>query len=133
MALDEPTWVPRLAVLSAHFDQLQEHGGEQGLREQGNLLDAALARPRNKFAYDSECDLADLAAAYAFAITKTSHPFMDGNKRTGLVVAVMFLILNGYSINHPEDAAVRTMLAVADGSLSEDDLAAWFREGMTAA
>jgi death-on-curing protein len=103
------------------------------LREQGTPLDAALARPRNKFAYEPDSDLADLAAAYTFAIAKTSHPFMDGNKRTAFVVAVMFLILNGYTINHSEDNAVRTILAVADGSMNERDVAAWFREGMTPA
>jgi death-on-curing protein len=128
----EPTWVPRLAVIAAHFDQLQEHGGEHGVREQGALLDAALARPRNKFAYETESDLADLAAAYAFAIGKTSCPFLDGNKRTAFVTAVIFLILNGYTITHSEDAAGATMLAVADGSLSEAGLAAWFRSGIVA-
>lgn len=126
----EPTWVPRLAVIAAHFDQLQEHGGEHGIREQGALLDAALGRPRNKFAYESEGDLADLAAAYEFAIGKTSCPFLDGNKRTGFVTAVIFLILNGYTITHSEDGAEGTRLAVADGSLSEADLAEWFRAGI---
>lgn len=130
MTLDEPTWVPRLAVLAVHFDQLREHGGEHGLREQGTLLDAALARPVNKFAHDPDCDLADLAAAYAFGIAKTSHPFHDGNKRAGFVVAAIFLDLNGYALTHSDEAVVRAMLAVADGTLSEKKLASWFRAGM---
>lgn len=130
MTRDEPTWVPRLAVLAAHFDQLREHGGKHGLRGKGTLLDAALARPLNRFAYDYDCDLADLAAAYAFGITKTSHPFNDGNKRAGFVIASIFLDLNGYALNHLNDDVVTTMLAVADGSLTEEGLAAWFRAGM---
>ena len=126
----EPIWVPQMAVIAAHFDQLQEHGGAYGLRERGALLEAALARPRNKFAYEELVDLADLAAAYAFGIAKASHPFNDGNKRTGFVVAVIFLILNGKTINHPEASATQAMRAVADGSMSEEQLAEWLRAGL---
>lgn len=133
MTLDtEPTWVPRLAVIAAHVDQLQEHGGEHGLREQGGPLDAALARPRNKFTYEPNSDLAELAAAYAFAIAKACHPFVDGNKRTAFAVAVIFLILNGYAISHSEDAVEAMMAGIADGSISEQELAAWFRAGLVA-
>ena len=126
----EPTWVPRVAVLGAHFDLLQEHGGEHGLRQRGALLDAALARPMNTYNYAPHCDLADLAAAYAYAITKVSHPFNDGNKRIGFAVAAMFLELNGHDIEHPEVDVVKTMLAVAEGSMSEKKLAKWIRAGM---
>lgn len=127
---NEPRWIPRLAVIAAHFNQLQEHGGKYGLREGGAPFDAALARPLNKFAYEPECGFADLAAAYAFAIAKVSHPFVDGNKRTGFVVAGMFLMLNGQGLTHSEEAVETTMLAVADGSMSEEQLAAWFRDGI---
>jgi death-on-curing protein len=126
----EPTWVPRVAVLGAHFDLLQEHGGEHGLRQRGAPLDAALVRPVNKYNYAPGCDLADLAAAYAFAIAKVSHPFNDGNKRTGFAVAAMFLELNGLEVEYPEVDVVKTMLAVAEGSMSEKKLAKWFRSGI---
>lgn len=123
--------MPRIAVLAAHFDQLQEHGGEQGLIEQGSLLDAALDRARNKYAYHPESDLADLAAAYVFGIAKVSHPFLDGNKRTAFVVAVMFLILNGKTVGHAADDVAKTMFGVAEGSISESELADWFRQKLS--
>ena len=123
---EEPTWVPEVVVIGAQFDQLLEHGGQQGLRDKGALLAAALARPKNKFIYE-DADLASLAAAYAFAIAKTSHPFFDGNKRAGWVVALVFLELNGHEVIVTDNAAIETMLAVADGSMSEDALAEWFR------
>jgi death-on-curing protein len=90
---------------------------------------SALARPRNIASYGS-LDLADLAAAYAVGIAR-NHAFLDGNKRTALVVAAgVFLPLNGYELTASNADIVRMMLAVADGSLPEPELAAWFRKGM---
>ena len=110
--LHEPVWVPRVVVIGAQFDQLQQHGGEQGLREAGNLLDAALARPQARFQYDEHPDLADLAAAYTYGITKIHHPFHDGKKRTGFVIAAIFLALNGAELEAAEGDVVDVMLGV---------------------
>lgn len=126
--LDEPIWVPRLAVEAVHHDQLVEHGGLQGLRDK-NALEAALARPKHKFTYEPRADLAALAAAYAFGLTK-AHPFADGNKRTAYVSAEGFLLMNGYTVKRSDTEVVEAMLAVADGALSEEVLAAWFREAL---
>jgi death on curing protein len=125
-AAGEPTWVPRTLVESGHHLQLEEHGGLQGLRDE-NALEAALARPLHKFAYDPDADIADLAAAYAYAIA-TSHPFADGNKRTAFMTAVLFLGLNGYHPGRSSDEVVETMINLAAGKITETKLAAWFRE-----
>ena len=130
---NEPIWVPRIVVRAAHFEQLQEHGGIQGLRDNGDLLDTALARPVNKYAYEPNTDLADLAAAYGFAIAKTCHPFADGNKRVGFLVAATFLSLNGYEVEATDDAVKNLMESVADGTVSEGQLGHWFRSNMRTA
>jgi len=124
----EPTWVPILVVLATHHEQLHEHGGLHGVRDR-NELESAHDRPRNRHAYDSTADLADLAAAYAFGIA-TSHPFNDGNKRAAFVTATIFLDLNGYELNHTDAEIVRVMLAVAAKEIEEAQLAQWFRAGM---
>ena len=117
-------WLPKEAVLAIHVRQLAEHGGGTGLRDSG-LLDSALQRPQNKMAYETP-DLADLAAAYAFGIAR-NHPFVDGNKRTALVVPRTFLVINGYQITAPKEDRLKKFLALAEGSLTEDALAEWFR------
>lgn len=120
-----PVWVAREAILAVHDQLLAEFGGDSGVRDAG-LLDSALARPENKAAYE-EPSLFELAAAYAFGIVK-NHPFIDGNKRTGLVAAVMFLERNGCRFAAPEaDAVVRT-LALAAGEMTEAQYAAWLDE-----
>src|SRR6476619_227029 len=91
--MDEPEWVLKAVVLALHEEQLAEHGGRASLRDEG-LLDSALARPRNAFAFGGETDLASLAAAYAVGFAE-NHPFIDGNKRVSNVVTFMFLALNG--------------------------------------
>jgi death on curing protein len=88
-------------------------------------LDSALARPENLAAYGHP-DAAALAAAYAFGMVR-NHPFVDGNKRTGFVAAAGFLLLNGFDLEAPEQEVVRTFWRLAEGSLSEIELAAWFR------
>ncbi len=118
-------WITLDSVLAMHKRQIAEHGGTEGLRDEG-LLRSALARPENLAAYGENPDLAALAASYAFGIAK-NHPFLDGNKRTALVVAVTFLNLNGYDFDAPSEDTYTVFLSLADGSISEDDLAAWFR------
>jgi death-on-curing protein len=118
-------WVSEDVVLAIHDEQLAEHGGMTGLRDESLLL-SALARPQNLAAYATP-DIADLAASYAVGIAR-NHAFIDGNKRTALVVAAgVFLPLNGYKLTASDGEMVRTMLAVADGTMSEPELAIWFR------
>ena len=124
----EPRWVERLIVDAIHFDQVREHGGLSGLRDE-NALEPALARPRNKRAYDSIHDLAELAAAYGHGLV-TSHPYRDGNKRTAFLIMVIFLGLNGRDLDAPEAEVVSIMLAAAEKRCSEADLAAWLRSHM---
>ena len=121
----EITWVLRDAVIAIHGRQIAEHGGSDGVRDQGLLL-SALARPENLYDQSDNPDLAALAAAYAFGIAK-SHPFMDGNKRTALVVARTFLKINGADMSASQDEKYTTFLKLAEGTLSEEELAEWIR------
>ncbi len=120
--------MPRLVVEAIHFDQLREHGGLSGLRDEG-ALEAALARARNKWAYHPKLDLAALAAAYGFSLAR-SHPFHDGNKRVAFVTIVVFLELNARQFTAPEAEVVRIMTGVAAGTTSEVALARWIRASM---
>ena len=122
----EPRWVPRLVIEAAHLDQLREHGGYPGLRDE-NALEAALARARHKWTYEPESDLADLAAAYGFGLAK-AHPFNDGNKRIAFLAMAIFLGLNERDLDASESDVVTAMVALAAGSLEEVQLAAWLRE-----
>ncbi|MDP1859646.1 MAG: type II toxin-antitoxin system death-on-curing family toxin [Gemmatimonadaceae bacterium] len=122
----EPRWVPRLVVDSVHVDQLREHGGLLGVRDE-NALEAALAGPRQKWNYEPESDLSVLAAAYAFGVAK-AHPFNDGNKRTAFLTMVIFLGLNGKDLKANESEVVQVMVALAAGSLKESGLAIWIRK-----
>lgn len=121
----EPHWVGERSVLALHDRQLAEHGGPAGVRDAG-MLGSALARPVNQWAYGKD-DLCALAAAYAFGIAR-NHPFADGNKRTAWVAARLFLRKNGVALAYGEREAIRTVLALADGELTEEDLAGWLRE-----
>lgn len=121
-----PRWVPRLVVDAAHLDQLREHGGLPGIRDE-NALEAALARPQQKWHYEPDSDLATLAAAYAFGLAK-AHPLNDGNKRAAFLTAVIFLGLNGKDIDATEAEVVPAVTALAAGSLTEAALATWIRE-----
>jgi len=122
--MDEPIWIDKPEVLVAHSRQLAEHGGSDGLRDEG-LLESALGKPRNVFAYEETCDLARLAASYAYGIAR-NHPFVDGNKRTALVVSISFLLINGIRIIASPEETYFTFLHLAEGTLTEDELAAWF-------
>jgi death-on-curing protein len=120
--MDEPAWIDLAVVLAIHDEQLAEHGGQPGVRDQ-RLLESALGRPRNQFTY-GETALAGLAASYAFGISR-NHPFLDGNKRTSLVVAELFLAVNGVELRAPDADCVATFLALAAGELTEAELAEW--------
>lgn len=127
--MQEPVWVPPLVVEIAHHGQIQEHGGLPGIRD-ANALEAALARPQQKWTYDPDADLALLAASYAYGIA-TSHPFNDGNKRSALIAMVVFLDLNGYALTASEVEVVPVILSHAAGELSEAALREWVAEHMT--
>jgi death on curing protein len=128
--MKEPIWVLREVVLILHEQSLVQFGGGAGIRDEG-LLDSALGRPENLFAYGKPT-LFDLAASYAFGLVK-NHPFIDGNKRTGFVVAVVFLELNGLRFAAGEvDATIRT-LALAAGEMSEQAYAIWLKENSRSA
>jgi len=119
-----PVWVLRETVLTFHEQSLAEFGGAAGIRDEG-LLDSALGKPENLFACGKPA-IFDLAASYAFGLVK-NHPFIDGNKRVGFIVAVVFLELNGYRFQASEaEAAVRT-LALAAGEMSGAEFAAWLK------
>ena len=122
----EPVWIRPEIVRAVHSRQLAEHGGTDGVRDEG-LLDSALARPKNLFAYSSDPpDLGALAAAYAFGLVK-NHPFVDGNKRTAFVVWRVFLMLNGEDLEATKEEKYLTFLRVADGSVSDEELSDWIR------
>lgn len=126
----EPVWLDIGVALAVHDRQLAEHGGGEGVRDAA-MLESALARPLNRWGY-GEGDRAALAAAYAFGIAR-NHPFVDGNKRTGWVFARLFLALNGVELRFMPEDAIRVMLALAAGEISEEVLADWFRERVSAA
>lgn len=115
--------------MAAHDEQLAEHGGGEGVRD-ATLLDSAIARPQNLAAY-GEPDMAALAASYAFGIAR-NHPFVDGNKRTAMVVSETFVGLNGYWLNATDAEVVVAFLALAAGEMSEEEMADWFRARLTA-
>ena len=119
-------WIAESVVLAIHEAQLAEHGGMAGVRDE-NLLASALARPRNLDAYGDNPDVAAVAAAYAFGIAR-NHPFFDGNKRTAFVLMELFLNLNGGILEASDADCITTMLALAAGDLSEENLVAWLRE-----
>ena len=124
--MPEIIWLLEEAVRAIHERQISEHGGSSGLRDEG-LLQSALARPQHLLAYgDPPPDAAALAAAYAFGIAR-NHPFIDGNKRTALVVARTFLLVNGNDVEASQEEKYLTFLRLAEGSLTEDELAAWIR------
>ena len=120
-------WLFEETVIAIHHRQVAEHGGSEGLRDEG-LLSSALARPQNLLAYgEPRPDLASLAAAYAYGIAR-NHPFVDGNKRTALVAARTFLILNGVDLEATQDDKVLTFLSLAEGAVYEEELADWIRK-----
>jgi death-on-curing protein len=124
--MKEPRWIDPRALLLLHSASLAEHGGLEGVRDEG-LLESALGRPRNKFSYESEWDVFDLAAAYGFGLAR-NHPFHDGNKRIAFLAVGLFLAINGYRLAADQMDAIQTMLSLAGGKLTEKTFADWVRE-----
>jgi death-on-curing protein len=124
--MSEIKWLLEETVYVIHKRQIAEHGGGDGVRDEGLLL-SALAKPQNLLAYVENADIASLAAALAFGIAK-NHPFIDGNKRTALVVMRTFLLLNEFNINANQEEKYLIFLRLAEGNLSEEELSEWVRE-----
>ena len=118
-------WLSRQFILAIHDEQLAEHGGALGVRDDG-LLESALARPLNRAGYGAP-DTAELGALYAIAIAR-NHPFVDGNKRTAFAALVTFLALNGMVFEPPEVDATMAVLRLAAGDMTDDEFAAWVRD-----
>jgi death-on-curing protein len=121
--MNEPIWIEKREVLIVHSAQLSQHGGTDGIRDQ-TLLDSALAKPRNVFAYADDATLPRLAASYAFGIAR-NHAFVDGNKRTALVICEGFLRLNGLAVISSPEEKYLTFLHLASGEISEQQLTDW--------
>ncbi|MBS0277114.1 MAG: type II toxin-antitoxin system death-on-curing family toxin [Proteobacteria bacterium] len=121
-------WLDRKALELLHSDSLAEHGGAEGLRDEG-LFESALARPRNLHAYERVTSIPRLAASYAFGLAK-NHAFTDGNKRIAFIAAALFLRLNGMRLVVGQTEAALTFFSLAAGSLSEEELARWIRRHM---
>lgn len=117
-------WLSPEVLRAVHEEQLAEHGGAPGTRDE-KLFESALARPQNLAAY-SEPDVFELAASYAVALAK-NHPFVDGNKRTAFVAMELFLMLNGRELTASDADCVVMMLGVAAGTVGESELANWLR------
>ena len=123
----EPLWIIERVVLAVHDRLLAAHGGAGGLRDPG-LLESALARPRQHYAYSSP-DLIELAALYTAGLVR-NHPFVDGNKRTGFAIGIVFLELNGFVFHATEEDATQAVVAVAAGQLDEAGYAAWLHSSV---
>jgi death on curing protein len=121
----EPIWLTRTIVDAIHDDQLREHGGLPGIRDE-TVLESALARPQQKWHYVPATDTPMLAAAYPFGLVK-NHPYRDGNKRIGFLAMVTFLGLNGHELDATDAEVVDEIVALAEGSVSEEALADWIR------
>ncbi len=124
--MDEPVWLTRAQVEAIHLSQVREHGGSHGLRDVG-LLESAVARPQNVWSYEDDVDLARLTGSLAFALIG-NHPFVDGNKRVGLMSAYTFLLVNGWELRAEEPEAVLVIRDEASGELGEAELVAWLRD-----
>lgn len=127
--MKEPRWLSRSVVELIHTSQIREHGGSFGVREEG-LIESALERPRNKWAYEEGVDLAGLAAAYCYGLVR-NHGFVDGNKRVAFMAAYTFLGINDFDLDAPEAEVIRVMLDLAASELDEMQFATWIREHWT--
>jgi death-on-curing protein len=125
----EPNWLTRIVVDAVHDEQLREHGGLPGIRDE-NLLESALARPQQKWHYAHTTDIPMLSAAYAYGLVR-SHPYRDGNKRIGFLAMVTFLGINGFELHATDADVVGQIVALAAGDVSEEALADWIRQHST--
>ena len=125
----EPHWLSRVVVDAIHTEQLHEHGGLPGVRDE-TALESALARPQQKWHYAEKVDVAWLAAAYGFGLVK-NHPYRDGNNRIGFLAIVTFLGVNGHDLDVTDAEVISEMLALADGRVSEEELAERIRQHST--
>lgn len=123
--MKEPVWIEERDALALHERLLALHGGTAGIRD-ATLLSSGLAHPRQRFAYADAVDTIGLASAYTTGIVR-NHPFMDGNKRTGFVVGVLFLELNGYRFIASEADAAQAIMSLAAGALDEESFTAFLR------
>lgn len=124
--MTEPRWLSRSVVGLIHTNQIREHGGSFGVREEG-LIESALERPRNRWAYEENVELADLAAVYGYGLVK-NHGFVDGNKRVAFMATYTFLGINDYDLEVSEPEVVRAMVDLAGSQLTEPEFAVWIRE-----
>jgi death on curing protein len=123
--VSEPVWIDERDSLALHDRLLALDGGAPGVRDMG-LLQSALARPQQLYAYGDNPDILDMAAAYIAGIVR-NQPFIDGNKRTGFLLGVLFLELNGARFTATEESAAQAILSLAAGTLDEPALTAWLR------
>lgn len=124
--MKEPIWIAEAEVLAIHERMLALYGGPAGIRDEA-LLKSALARPQQHFAYADRPDVVEMAALYTAGVVR-NHPFVDGNKRTGFVLGVLFLELNGYNFTATEEDATQAVLALAAGKMKEPQFTAWMRQ-----
>ena len=124
----EPVWIETRDLIAIHDRLLAMHGGGAGVRDRG-LLESALARPRQHHAYADNRDNAEMAALYTAGVVR-NHPFVDGNKRTGFLIGVLFLELNGFDFNASQEDATQAVTSLAAGTLDEAGYLAWLRENI---
>jgi death on curing protein len=127
--MEEPRWITEPMLLAIHAQQIERYGGAHGMID-GNVVRSSLARPIHRWAYDDEADLAALAAAYLVGFARTQG-FSDGNKRTGLACALVFLRLNGSGLHVPGRELYELTMRVANGQAADMDVAAYLRERIT--
>jgi death on curing protein len=128
---EAPIWIDQRALLLLHRESLSQFGGASGLRDEG-LLEPALARAVNKHAYEGCTDVAVLAAGYGFALAR-NHAFVDGNKRVAFLAVGVFLAINGHRLSATPVEAIDAILALASGSMEEEQFGQWIRQHMRAA
>jgi death-on-curing protein len=122
--MKDPRWLTLAMASALHRESIARFGGSDGVRDLG-LLESALARPQNRHAYESEATVFALAADYCLGIVR-NHPFLDGNKRTSILAASVFLSLNGYDFDPPEPSIVQMIVGIAAGQVDAEALTAWF-------
>jgi death-on-curing protein len=129
--VSEPFWISERVARALHDRALAYHGGAAGVRDEG-LLQSALARPQQLHAYAEKPDIVEMAAAYTVGIVR-NHPFIDGNKRTGFIIGVLFLEKNGHRFTATEEAATRAILDLAAGKIDDRAFTAWLRDNVQTA